>query len=81
MADGPLRRLFWHVADDLDYLWTLATLCILDALAGPLPETEADQQRKRDQERLERAFPAIEPCGAVHRSFRGIARVEVQSGR
>jgi hypothetical protein len=48
MADGPLRRLFWHVADDLDYLVTLASLRILDALTGPLPETEADLQRERE---------------------------------
>jgi hypothetical protein len=48
------------VADDLDYLWTLATLRILDAIVGPEPETPADQQRTRDRERLERAFPAIE---------------------
>jgi hypothetical protein len=48
MADEPLRRLFWRVADDLDYLWTLASLRILDALAGPLPETEADRQRERE---------------------------------
>jgi hypothetical protein len=61
MADGPLRRLFWHVADDLDYLVTLASLRILDALAGPLPETPADRQRARDRERIEMAFPAIEP--------------------
>jgi hypothetical protein len=49
------------VADDLDYLWTLATLRILDAIVGPEPETTADQQRARDRERIERAFPAIEP--------------------
>ena len=61
MADRPLRRLFWRVADDLDYLWTLATLRILDGLAGPEPETAADRQRARDRERLERAFPEIEP--------------------
>jgi hypothetical protein len=48
MADGRLRRLFWHVADQFDYLRTLATLRILDALAGPLPETEADRQRERE---------------------------------
>jgi hypothetical protein len=56
-----LRRLFWRVADDLDYLWTLATLRILDGLAGPLPEAEADRQRKRDRERIKRVFPSIEP--------------------
>ena len=49
MADRPLRHLFWRVADALDYLWTLATLCILDGLAGPLPETPAHQQRGRER--------------------------------
>ena len=49
MADRPLRHLFWRVADGLDYLWTLATLCILDGLAGPLPETPAHQQRGRER--------------------------------
>jgi hypothetical protein len=63
VATGRLRRLFWRVADELHYLWTLATLRILDALAGPEPETPADQQRARDRERIERAFPAIEPKG------------------
>jgi hypothetical protein len=61
VATGRLRRLFWRVADDLDCLWTLARLRILDGLAGPLPETPADQQRSRDRERLEKAFPTIEP--------------------
>jgi hypothetical protein len=32
---------------------------MLDALAGPLPETPADQQRER--ERIKKAFPDIEP--------------------
>jgi hypothetical protein len=47
-ATGRLRRLFWRVADDLDYLWTLAMLRILDRLAGPLPEKPGDQQRERE---------------------------------
>ena len=47
MADGTLRRLFWRVTDHLDYLVTLASLRILDTLAGPLPETPADRQRER----------------------------------
>jgi hypothetical protein len=38
-----LQCLFWRVADQLDYLLTLARLRILDALAGPEPETPADQ--------------------------------------
>jgi hypothetical protein len=49
------------VVDDLDYLVTLASLRILDALAGPEPETPADQQRAQDRERIEQAFPEIEP--------------------
>ncbi len=60
MADGALRRLFWRLVDGLDYLLTLAWLRILDALASPEPETPADQQRERDRERIERAFPKIE---------------------
>jgi hypothetical protein len=57
MADGPLRRLFWRMADDLDYLVTLLRLRILDRLAGPLPETPSDQQRARDRERIKERFP------------------------
>ena len=49
VADGRLRQLFWRFADDLDYLWTLATLHILDAVVGPEPETPADQQRARER--------------------------------
>jgi len=59
MGRGPLRRFFWRVADDLDYLRTLATLRILDALPGPLPETPADQQRERDWGRLEGRSPRL----------------------
>jgi hypothetical protein len=61
MTDGPLRRFFWRVADQLHYLVTLARLRILDALAGPLPETPADRQWQRDRDRIKRAFPEIEP--------------------
>ena len=61
VATGRLRRLFWRVADDLDYLVTLTRLRVLDAIVGPLPETPADQQREQDRERLRKAFPEIEP--------------------
>ena len=54
------RLLFWRVADQLDYLVTLARLRILDALTAPLPETSADRQWQRDPERIKRAFPEIE---------------------
>ena len=60
MSDGLLARFFWRVVDALDYLVTLARLRIVDAVAGPEPETPADQQRKRDREQLERAFPKID---------------------
>jgi hypothetical protein len=57
------------VADHLDYLVTLASLRILEALAGPLPETPADQQRKEDREQLERALGSSreEPGAAITR--------------
>jgi hypothetical protein len=57
MADGRLRRLFWRVVDHLDYLVTLAWLRVLDALAGPLPVTPADRQRRRDRERDKKRVP------------------------
>jgi hypothetical protein len=57
MADGPAARLFWRVADALDHLLTLARLRILDALAGPDPETVAD--RLRERKRIRAAFPKI----------------------
>jgi hypothetical protein len=59
MRDGPLRRPFWPVVYALDDVVTLARLRIVDALAGPEPETRADQQRERDRERIEGAFPKI----------------------
>jgi hypothetical protein len=52
-----MLKLFWRVADQLDYLLTLARLRILDAVCGPLPETRADQRRRHDRERIGRAFP------------------------
>ena len=42
MANGPLRQLFWRVANALDYLLTLLRVRILDVLPGPKPETPAD---------------------------------------
>jgi hypothetical protein len=61
MADRPLRCLFRRVADPLDYLLTLVRLRVLDAIVGPEPETQADQQRRKDREHIERAFPRVEP--------------------
>jgi hypothetical protein len=59
MIDRPMRRFLWHLLDALDHWLTLARLRILDALAGPEPETPADQKRERDRERIEKAFPEI----------------------
>ena len=69
MADRPMRCYFWRVTDALDYLLTLARLRVPGALAGPEPETPADQQRERDRERVERAFPTIEHRGAGRRDL------------
>ena len=60
MLDTGLRRFFWRIVDGLDYWLTLTKLRILDALAGSELETPTDEQRKRDQERIEKAFPKIE---------------------
>jgi hypothetical protein len=60
MSDGPVWRLFCRVIDNLDCALTLARLRILAALAGPEPETPADQQRHRDWEQLESAFPWLD---------------------
>jgi hypothetical protein len=54
-----LRRLFWRVVDHLDYALTLARLRVLDAVAGPEPETPGDQKREKDREQIEREFPKI----------------------
>jgi hypothetical protein len=59
MTDGPLRRLFWRVADQLDYLVTLAWLRILDALVRA--KGRGVDERLRDRDRIVRAFPEIEP--------------------
>ena len=61
MFDTGLRRVLWRVIDHLDYVQTLVRLRILDAVAGPEPETSADQRREADRERMQRAFPEIEP--------------------
>ena len=61
MLDAGIRRFFWRVVDGLDYVQTLVRLRILDAVAGPEPETSADQRRDAGRERMQRAFPEIEP--------------------
>jgi hypothetical protein len=61
LLDSGLRRFFWRIVDGFDYWLTLTRLRIIDAVAGSELETPADEQRKRDQERIERAFPKIEP--------------------
>jgi hypothetical protein len=61
MLETGLRRLFGRVVDGLDYVQTLVRLRILDAVAGPEPETSADQRREAGRERMQRAFPEIEP--------------------
>ena len=61
MLETRVGRILWRIADGLDYWLTLTKLRILDALAGSELETPADQQRRHDRERIERAFPKIEP--------------------
>jgi len=61
MLETRLGRIWWRIADSLDYRLTLTKLRILDALTRPLPEMPEDQQRERDRKQLERAFPKIKP--------------------
>jgi hypothetical protein len=61
MLDTALRRLFWRIVDHLDYWVTLTRLRILGVLAGSELESPANLQRRHDRERLEKAFPKIEP--------------------
>jgi hypothetical protein len=59
ILDGLFR--FWRDAlDRADYSVTLGRLRVLDWLAGPEPETPADQERKREREQIKKAFPKIE---------------------
>ncbi len=67
MADGPLRRLFWRVADALDYRLTLARFHIEDAVCGPEPPTPGDEMREADRERLREASPRALPEGRDRR--------------
>ena len=47
-----------------------AELWLLDRIAGPLPETEADRIREMRKDRLRRAFPDIDVDGMGPRSGR-----------
>lgn len=65
MRDAPrLRRFLWWISD----LPLVARLWLLDWIAGPYPETEADRIREQRKERLRRAFPAIDIDGTGPRS-------------
>jgi len=71
MSDIPrLRRFLWWIGD----LPLRMELWLVDRIAGPLPETEADRIREQRMERLRRAFPDtdINGTGPLRRSrFRG----------
>jgi hypothetical protein len=54
--------------DRLRDLPVLAGLWLLDRVAGPYPETEADRIRQRRKERLRRAFPDTDVDGTGSRS-------------
>ena len=46
-----LRRLVWRALDWLDYRVWDARLRLVDSLYGPEPETEADCERSRQEQR------------------------------
>jgi hypothetical protein len=54
-----LTSLIWRLGD----LSISARLWLLDRIAGPYPETEADRIRERRRERLRRAFPGVDIDG------------------
>jgi hypothetical protein len=58
MLDG-LFRFRRYALDRANYFVTLARLRVLDWLAGPEPETEADKKREAERERLRKAFPRV----------------------
>jgi hypothetical protein len=65
MSDVPrLRRFLWWISD----LPITARLWLLDRIAGPFPETEADRIREHRKERLWRAFPGVNIDGTGPRS-------------
>jgi len=45
---------------ELRYPQKIARVGVVDAACGPEPETPVDQRRKRDPEKIERAFPVID---------------------
>jgi hypothetical protein len=60
MNDIPrLRRFFWWISD----LSITVRLWLLDRIAGPFPETEADRVREQRKNRLRQAFPDIDIDG------------------
>jgi hypothetical protein len=46
----------------------LTGLWLLDRIAGPYPETEADRIRQRRKDRLQQAFPVVDVDGTGPRS-------------
>ena len=54
-----MPKLFWRVADALDYCLTLARLCVMDRRFPP-QETPVDRAIREEGERLRKAFPTID---------------------
>jgi len=57
---GAVPRLWYWIADRLEYAVTSVRLAILDKICGPEPPTEADEIRERRRERLQKTFPEID---------------------
>ena len=65
MTEGTRLARFLDWLRDLSLL---ARLRLLDRVAGPYPETEADRIREQRKEWLRRAFPKIDVDGTGPRS-------------
>jgi hypothetical protein len=55
-----IRSLWWRAFDRVCYCIVLIRLSINDRIFGPAPHTPADLKREADDERLARAFPAVD---------------------
>jgi hypothetical protein len=60
MAEAKPAQLFVEALDRVAYGLPFARLWLFDVIHGPEAQTPADEKRKADRERLEKAFPNLD---------------------
>jgi hypothetical protein len=70
MRDSSLRRLLDTLADAP----FLASLWVLDRIAGPMAKTLGDEIRERRRARLRKAFPGLLPEDRLKKRQRRVKR-------